>query len=185
MDENRGAPRLCARHGEMCASPSRDCGPPFDFPGGDFGRDGQTVRDQVLEFHRAMGQPIAEAPRIIDPERVRFRAALIAEEFFETIEAMFGARFEDAQAAVMDQVRYGPIAVNMIEFADGLADLDYVVEGARIEFGIDGRPIAAEVHRANMAKTTGPVREDGKKLKPPGWTPPDIEGVLRAQGWRR
>jgi predicted HAD superfamily Cof-like phosphohydrolase len=63
-----------------------------------------------------------------------------------------------------------------------MADLDYVVEGTRLEFGIDGEPIAAEVHRANMAKTEGPVAPDGKRLKPPGWTPPDIAGVLRKQG---
>ncbi len=25
------------------------------------------------------------------------------------------------------------------------------------------------------------MREDGKWIKPPGWTPPDIEGVLRRQ----
>ena len=29
-----------------------------------------------------------------------------------------------------------------------------------------------------MAKAGGPLREDGKRLKPPGWTPPDIAGVL-------
>jgi predicted HAD superfamily Cof-like phosphohydrolase len=26
-------------------------------------------------------------------------------------------------------------------------------------------------------------REDGKIMKPPGWTPPDIEGELKKQGW--
>jgi hypothetical protein len=32
-----------------------------------------------------------------------------------------------------------------------------------------------------MAKVGGPVRPDGKKLKPEGWQPPDIAGILRAQ----
>lgn len=50
--------------------------------------------------------------------------------------------------------------------------------------GIDLRPVWSEVHAANMRKTTGPVREDGKRLKPEGWQPPDIAGVLRAQGWQ-
>jgi predicted HAD superfamily Cof-like phosphohydrolase len=68
-------------------------------------------------------------------------------------------------------------------FADALADIDYVVEGARLEFGINGSPIADEVHRANMAKLGGPKRADGKHMKPEGWTPPDVAGELVKQGW--
>jgi predicted HAD superfamily Cof-like phosphohydrolase len=77
-----------------------------------------------------------------------------------------------------------PVKVNMVELADGLADLDYVVEAARLVFGIHGQEIADEVQRANMAKVGGPIREDGKRLKPEGWKPPDIAGVLKEQGWR-
>jgi len=43
--------------------------------------------------------------------------------------------------------------------------------------GIDLRPFFREVHRTNMLKTTGPVREDGKRLKPEGWQPPRIEAM--------
>ena len=68
-------------------------------------------------------------------------------------------------------------------FADALADLDYVIEGTRLEFGIDGWPIAQAVHKSNMAKVGSKVREDGKILKGPDWTPPDIAGELRKQGW--
>jgi hypothetical protein len=81
-------------------------------------------------------------------------------------------------------IRTCPVRVDMVELADGFADLDYVVEGARLEFGIHGQEIADEVQRANMAKVGGPIREDGKRLKPAGWKPPDIAGVLRAQGWK-
>ena len=77
------------------------------------------------------------------------------------------------------------IKVRLPEFIDATHDLDYVVEGTRLECGVDGAPIAAEVHRANMAKAHGPMREDGKRLKPEGWTPPDIEGELVKQGWVR
>lgn len=49
--------------------------------------------------------------------------------------------------------------------------------------GIDLGPVFEEVHRANMAKVGGPTRADGKILKPEGWTPPDVAGVLRRQGW--
>jgi predicted HAD superfamily Cof-like phosphohydrolase len=151
-----------------------------------------TLHEQLLEFHRKVGQPILDKPQVPDEARVRLRAALIAEEFFETMEAMFApdAGLKEAREYVMDACKNAPIAVHMADFADGLADLDYVIEGTRIEFGIDGAPIAAEVHRANMAKAVGPTGRDGpvagngKILKPPGWKPPDIEGELRKQGWR-
>jgi predicted HAD superfamily Cof-like phosphohydrolase len=48
--------------------------------------------------------------------------------------------------------------------------------------GIPFRAVFKEVHRSNMAKLdkNGTVlrREDGKVIKPEGWTPPDIAGVL-------
>ena len=44
--------------------------------------------------------------------------------------------------------------------------------------GIDLRPFFREVHRTNMLKLTGPKREDGKQLKPPGWEPPRIQAML-------
>ncbi len=71
----------------------------------------------------------------------------------------------------------------MVEFADACGDLDYVIEGARLTLGINGKPVADEIHRTNLAKVGGPIRDDGKRLKPEGWTPPDIAGELRKQGW--
>jgi predicted HAD superfamily Cof-like phosphohydrolase len=145
-----------------------------------------TLRDQVREFHLAMAVPAdADRPTIIPDDRVRLRAALIAEEFFETMRALFGLRARDldfAERLVMAGIREDAIRVDLVALADGLADLDYVVEGTRLEFGIDGAPVAAEVHRANMAKVGGPIAPNGKRLKPPGWIPPDIAGVLRRQG---
>ena len=179
--------------------------------GGELPPDG-SLHGQVLAFHRAMGQPIAESPTLIPEERVRLRASLIAEEFFEVLASLFTGEvvcdgrngcntdgknpcpscgnifhtlgLDSFEESVRDLIGKSGIRVNLVELADGLADLDYVIEGARVEFGIDGVPIAAEVHRANMAKTTGSVREDGKRLKPPGWQPPDIEGELKKQGWK-
>jgi predicted HAD superfamily Cof-like phosphohydrolase len=90
-----------------------------------------------------------------------------------------------AESIILTAIADDEIRVDLPELADALADLDYVVEGARLEFGINGAPIATEVHRANMAKLDGPVREDGKKQKPEGWKPPDIESELRKQGWEK
>jgi predicted HAD superfamily Cof-like phosphohydrolase len=157
----------------------------------------QTIREQVAEFHAAMNQKDPTTPTIPPDERVRLRAALIAEEFFEVMQAMFalelteddlisGPRFEVAMAGVFKTIESAPVYIDMPELADGLADLDYVVSGTYLEFGINSGPVAAEVHRSNMMKFIGePVwAPNGKRLKPAGWTPPDIEGELRKQGWK-
>ena len=151
---------------------------------GDFGRY-VTLRDQVREFHVTMGVPAdAAKPTVIPDKRVRLRAALIAEEFVETMAAMLKIDAQWLHGQLSQMVESATVCVDMVELADGLADLDYVVEGTRLEMGIDGEPIAAEVHRSNMAKFAGEVAPNGKRLKPPGWTPPDIAGVLKAQGWK-
>jgi predicted HAD superfamily Cof-like phosphohydrolase len=150
------------------------------------------LRDRLVEFHAAMGQPIRPAPGIIPEERVRLRAALIAEEFFETMEALFVESSTAGDTALRrarelifgSTIKRAAIGVMLPSLADGLADLDYVVEGTRLEFGINGDPIAAEVHRANMTKVGGPIAPNGKCMKPEGWTPPDIAGELRKQGWK-
>lgn len=113
---------------------------------------------QVAEFHRALDIPIGETPEL---RRVDLRCALIAEEAQETVEA---AEAGDIVGAI-----------------DGLCDLIVVALGAALEWGVDLEPFFDEVHRTNMAKVGGPVRADGKKLKPEGWQPPDIAGILRAQ----
>ena len=113
------------------------------------------VQRDVEAFHLALDIPVYSSPAIRRPE---LRAALIEEEARETIEAI--------------------LAGDLVEAIDGLCDLLCVVYGAAAEFGIDLAPFWNEVHRTNMAKQGGPVREDGKQLKPEGWTPPDIAGVL-------
>ena len=159
-----------------------------------------TLAQQLREFHTAMRLPTADVVTIPADDRVRLRLRLIAEEFFETLRATvmtsayYSTRDDDvsvhydniksAEGEILEAIQKLNIAVDLPTFVDGLADLDYVVEGTRLEFGVDGAPVAAEIHRTNMAKTTGPLRADGKKLKPPGWTPPDVAGVLRAQGWK-
>jgi predicted HAD superfamily Cof-like phosphohydrolase len=146
-----------------------------------------TLREQVLEFHRAMSVPVVFEPKVASNDRVRLRCSLLAEEFFETLGSMLVLEStidRDARSTVMDACKFAVVEVDMLGLVDGLADLDYVVEGTRLEFGVDGAPIAAEVHRANMAKVGGPVRADGKRLKPEGWKPPNIAEELWRQGWQ-
>lgn len=70
-----------------------------------------------------------------------------------------------------------------IEQLDALIDILVVTIGAIHSMGADGEGAWNEVMRTNMAKIdseTGKVRkrEDGKVLKPEGWTPPDLKPYI-------
>lgn len=140
-----------------------------------------TIREQVKAFHEAFGVPVRYTPVRPADERIRLRVKLITEEYTELMQAL---GFEVDIELFSKSSGGALLPVDMAKVADGCADLDYVVEGTRLEFGIDGAPVAAEVHRSNMAKIGGPVRGDGKVLKPTGWKSPDIVGELVKQGWR-
>ena len=118
--------------------------------------------ERVKEFHEAFGHPAPPKPAIIDDGRSKLRIELIREELFELQEAV--------------------IAGDLVAIADALGDLDYVVNGAAIEYGIDLPSITAEIHRSNMTKL-GPggkpiYREDGKILKGDSYEPPNLKPVL-------
>lgn len=144
---------------------------------------------RVAAFHAMIGAPVNHTPAVPPDDRVRLRLRLIAEEFFELLDAVVGSWHGDewstsnARELVFRVIDEGFMDVDLPAFVDALADIDYVVEGTRLEFGVHGPPIAALVHEANMAKVGGPVDAHGKHGKPPGWKPPDIAGELRRQGW--
>lgn len=148
--------------------------------------DTPSIQRQVRAFHEAGNIPVADYPQIPSEDRIRLRVNLVMEEFFEFLLSIFPQLKDDASLhRLRDIVKYIGPHPDLVALADALADLDYVVEGTRLEFGIDGGPVAEEVQRSNMAKF-GPgswMREDGKVMKPPDWAPPDIERVLRKQGW--
>lgn len=70
-----------------------------------------------------------------------------------------------------------------VETLDALLDFIVVTAGAIHSAGFDGEGGWKEVMRTNFAKidsATGKVRkrEDGKVLKPIGWTPPDLKPFI-------
>ena len=65
--------------------------------------------------------------------------------------------------------------------AKELADLLYVVYGTAVSVGIDMEPVFREVHRSNMSKVGGHKRADGKWVKPPTYSPADIESIVDEQ----
>ena len=119
----------------------------------------------VAQFHEAFNAFSRDAPGMPPGEIADFRLEFIAEELEEL-----------TQAVAND---------DLVRIADGLGDLLYVVYGAGLAFGIDLEPILAEIHRSNMTKLGGPVREDGKQLKPDWYEPPQLAPILEAQGWQR
>lgn len=91
-----------------------------------------TMQQQVKEFHDLFGVPVLDKPQLPVQERLHLRAKLIDEEAEETINAL--------------------INNDIIEAADGMADLCYVVFGTALELGIDLQKVFDEVHRSNMTK---------------------------------
>ena len=91
--------------------------------------------NQVAEFHRTFKHPIEPQPVIPSPERCALRVSLIAEELKELQEAIDNN--------------------DLVEVADALCDIQYVLSGAVLEFGLGEKfkTLFDEVQRSNMSKT--------------------------------
>lgn len=123
----------------------------------------ESLLGDVRAFHQATGTPVLNKPDFPSSDRIDLRNRLLDEELTEYAEAI---EHDD-----------------IVELADAIADCIYILVGTALEFGIPLDRVWAEVQRSNMAKVdpaTGKAcrREDGKILKPEGWTPPDIEKAL-------
>jgi predicted HAD superfamily Cof-like phosphohydrolase len=111
------------------------------------------------------------------------RAKLILEEALETVEAL-GVSVRAGEGGPMieeESLQYShgnPVDIEGV--VDGCADISVVTIGTLIAFGIDDEPVLEEVDAANLRKfgPGGRMREDGKWLKPPDWTAPDIHGAI-------
>jgi predicted HAD superfamily Cof-like phosphohydrolase len=117
----------------------------------------------VRDFHERFGLPQNDSP--VWPGEVvhRLRVNLIEEELAE--------------------LRNAGETHDLIEIADALGDLLYVVYGTAVTYGIDLEPVFSEIHRSNMSKGDSDVaiRCDGKVLKGPNYSPPRVAEVLEHQ----
>ena len=97
--------------------------------------------NQVAEFHHTFKHPVIQNPAIPSKERCDLRVSLLAEEL------------KELQQAVDDN--------NLVEVADALCDLQYVLAGAILEFGLGEKfkELFDEVHRSNMSKACKTVDE--------------------------
>lgn len=146
--------------------------------------DGTRPQALVAEFHNTYAMPDRirdHQPTTLDYERLDMRMSLIAEEAAELFQAVYGG---EAETQVRDLLAHLPDLGERdpIETADALGDLVYVIYGMALESGIDLDAVLAEIHRSNLSKLMpdGSVkrREDGKVLKGPNFSPPDIARVL-------
>lgn len=123
----------------------------------------------VALFQETFGLPMESRPTArLNEDIIALRHRLMAEENEEYLEA--------AQAG------------DMVEIADALGDMLYILCGTIISHGM--QDVIADVFRtiqeSNMSKL-GPdgkpiYREDGKVMKGPGYFRPDIAEVLREAG---
>lgn len=149
------------------------------------------IQHDVRQFMAAFDQAMPDTPQWPDQATMDLRVRLEAEESCERLRdsgymfqlTVLGVNADGFPALVFQDGklhhRYTP---NLPKTADAIIDQIYVLIGTLAAMGIDFWPLWREVQRANMAKAGGPVI-NGKVTKPEGWTPPDIEGELRKQGW--
>ncbi len=135
----------------------------------------------VLGFHEKFGCHIEALPNL--PTRPQFELGikLIVEEFNEVMEAA-GAPVDVMVSAAKPswQLEHKDIP----HLAHEMADLVYVVLGMANRLGVDLGEVFDEIHLANMRKVgDGSIAQPKKIRKPEGWVAPDIEAVLRKQGW--
>ena len=111
---------------------------------------------------RACEQDVKGFPQFPEDSTISLRLSLIHEEVHELVEA------------IQDK--------DIVEVADALTDILYVVYGAGHAFGIDLDMCFNEVQRSNMSKVmpNGKVQKnsEGKVMKPETYSEPNLEQVL-------
>ena len=97
--------------------------------------------NQVAEFHKTFKHPVLDQPTIPDEKRCALRVSLIAEEL------------KELEAAIKDK--------DLVEIADALCDIQYVLSGAILEFGLGEKfnALFNEVQRSNMSKACADEEE--------------------------
>ena len=121
----------------------------------------------VQEFHDAFKLGYSKSPIAdLGPEKNMLRYKLMREENEEYLDAANDG--------------------DLIEVADALGDMLYILCGTIIEHGLHHKieEVFEEIQRSNMSKLDDngePIyREDGKVLKGPNYFKPDIESILKS-----
>lgn len=126
----------------------------------------RSTLEQVQEFHETYGLPVHDDVNLSCEQTKQLRINLLQEELNELKEALAN---DDPQ-----------------ETLDALIDLQYVLDGAFLSFGMQAVKELAfdEVHRSNMSKLGAdgkPIRRegDGKVMKGPNYFAPDLGQFIK------
>ena len=97
--------------------------------------------NQVADFHRTFNAPILDTPQIPSEQRCELRVSLLQEELNELSQA------------IKDK--------DIVEIADALCDIKYVLSGAVLEFGLGDKfvDLFNEVQRSNMSKACSSIQD--------------------------
>lgn len=97
--------------------------------------------NHVANFHKTFKHPVLDKPTIPSEKRCELRVELIAEELKELEEAIKNN--------------------DIVEVADALCDIQYVLSGAILEFGLADKfkALFDEVQRSNMSKACNNEQE--------------------------
>ena len=121
----------------------------------------------VEKFHNSFGLGVQHNPIAnLSKEKIELRFNLMAEENDEYFEA---ANNND-----------------LVEVADALGDMLYILCGTILEHGMQHKieEVFNEIQRSNMSKLGAngkPIyREDGKVMKGPNYFKPNIESILKS-----
>ncbi len=128
----------------------------------------RTTLDQVKEFHDTYGLSVKPEPDLTCQQTKELRINLLQEE--------------------LDELKAALAANDPQETLDALIDLQYVLDGAFLSFGLHAVKELAfeEVHRSNMSKLGEdgkPIRRegDGKVMKGPNYFKPDLGQFVTAK----
>lgn len=140
---------------------------------------------RIYQFMQKAGQELPQRPCIPSSEIRVLRAKLILEEAMETIDALgITVTYNGVMTGFSDFEFLATHLPNLVEIADGCADISVVTYGTLLACGISDEPIIEAVDESNLAKfAEGSYRrEDGKWMKPPDWQKPDLFTLLLEQG---
>lgn len=130
----------------------------------------EEYEKQVLECHKAMELPINDTYNI---ELLKLRQRLLREELAE-LDVEIDSLVEEIENTGNTSVE------TRAKMMKELSDLQYVLSGMVVAFGIPMQEVFHRTHQSNMSKlVNGKVlkREDGKFLKGPNYKPPYLEDI--------
>lgn len=155
---------------------------------------------RVRKFMEGVKQAVLDAPGLPDENTRVLRARLILEEALETCDALgvrvtegrgetdltLGDNFDKLNFDVFtDETEETKKEPDLVQIADGCADISVVTTGTLVSCGISDGPLLREVDDNNLLKLAkGTVDAHGKLTKHPDHPAPNISTVLKVQGYR-